>query len=385
MALSYADAAEAHASAVEAHMSAAAAHASAGAAHAAARGSSARRVKSRETVEDSEGEGEVTPKKSGGKPKETTPVIKGKPFVDLKKRAASGTSSKDPRAGTATEQRTTTASPNTQWVCTAVAPERRRAATAEDDEVEDDAKAPVAKRTREAFNDYVEKHGSKDDHVNTKACELCAGRSSECVSPKPGARCHWCGHSRKACSLAPPKVRVTRGSKKTGGAESKKDAGELAMDLIDGGDADAEGEDEEVVEVKKGGAKKLKRKVEEVVEAPPKKKVKVDEDRGEESSRGAQASPRKARLTSVEAAAIGRREFPDRYFGESKRSLFTQSRLQATRRRMLVLESEIAVLKLEAAVLYDLAEYIKDGIASREEVEEEKEEEGKEKGKSEEE
>lgn len=339
---------------------------------AAVRGSNARPIKSRETIEDSEeeeaDEEEVESKKTAPSPKE-------KPFIDLKKRAASGTVPKAPK--TTTERRRVTVSPTTQRELSEVVPdpEPRQTETAQKT-----AEAPVAKRTRggrETYDDYVAKHGTPDDHLNAKPCDACALRKAECVSPKPGARCHWCGHVRRGCSLPPPKPRLTRGGKKVVAAEStKKGTGELVADPIDGGDVDAEGEDEEVVEVKKEGAKKPKRKAEEAIEEPKKKKVRVEEDRGEGSSRQPEASPRKTRLTSAEAAEIGRQAFPDRYFGKTKRGWMTQTRLLSTRQRILALESDIAVLSAEAEMLYELAECIEEGIAKRM-VEEEREDEKK--------
>lgn len=151
-------------------------------------------------------------------------------------------------------------------------------------------------------------------------------------------------------------MKLTQTSKKAAATQAvKKDTGKLAMDPIDGGDMDAEGEVEQVVEVKKAGANKPKRKA--------KKKAKVNEDRGEGSLKDADRVDKKAKELGITAVKVRKCFFLNRYFGgDMSREVITPTWLRMLNGHLEELAAQNANITIEIEVLKDVRCFIQDGL-----------------------
>lgn len=162
------------------------------------------------------------------------------------------------------------------------------------------------------------------------------------MSSKVGGPCRACQGAKRKCPVADAKRTATKATKKSGGgAAAKKKAKATPTDSIAVGDSAGV---EEVV-VKQEGVRKAKRKaVEFAEELPKKKRAKVEDDRGEGSSGGIGVSVE-------EAKAIGKKFFPDLYFGKLKEVWLSRTQLLATEMRLLWLKAECATLEREIETL----------------------------------
>lgn len=184
------------------------------------------------------------------------------------------------------------------------------------------------------------------------------------MSARAGGKCRACQRSKRRCSLGESRKPTTRATKKSeGGAAATKKAKELGADPIEVGDSAGE---EEIV-VKQEGAPKAKRKaVDFAEEMPKKKKAKVEDDRGEGGSQGIDVSVEEART-------IGKKWFPELYFGKSKAVWMSRTRLLATDTRLDWLRSERAVLGREIVNLRRLRLFINTALENPEMMEDDEE------------